>query len=210
MANTHFQTLLAKTPVLPVVTIQRAEDTLPLAEALVAGGLTAIEVTLRTSSALSAIEAIAREFPQLSVGAGTVLSEYNAREALAAGANFLVSPGIVPELLEGETPLPYLPGVATPSEMMRVLATGLTEAKLFPAAAIGGVQLLKAVASPLSELKFCPTGGINQTNLSDYLALSNVFAVGGSWMVEEKLIREKDWQAITNLCLAISEKTAHE
>lgn len=203
------QAVIGQPRFLPVVTIHNLESALALGEALLAAEVTAIEVTLRTRCALEAISALAQEYPELTVGAGTILSSHDAQLAQQAGAQFLVSPGLVPELLESQTPtssvnaeaIPYLPGVATASEMIRVLSAGLTEAKLFPAESVGGIQLLKAVASPMPTLQFCPTGGIDRSSYQSYLALPNVFTVGGSWMVPEQLIRDKAWQEITAACL---------
>ena len=199
--------LLGPKPIIPVLVIDKIEDAVPLCEALAEGGLTAVEITLRTPIALDLVAALRKELPDLCIGVGTVLNLSDAKRAEQAGAQFLVSPGIIPDLLSStDSKLPYLPGVATASEMMAVLASGRTEAKLFPAAAVGGVQLLKAINSPLSALHFCPTGGIDQNTYQDYLPLANVFAVGGSWMAPEYLIADKAWQEITALCRQIGEK----
>ena len=172
-------------PVVPVVVVEDIEDAVPLAEALVRGGLPAIEVTLRTDAALAAIERIAAEVEGAVVGAGTVTTPRQIADALDAGARFLVSPGATPTLLDGlqASGVPFLPGTATASDIVALLERGITHAKLFPAEVVGGVDALKAFAGPFPQLRFCPTGGIKATNAPDYLKLPNVVCVGGSWMV---------------------------
>jgi 2-dehydro-3-deoxyphosphogluconate aldolase/(4S)-4-hydroxy-2-oxoglutarate aldolase len=191
-------------PVVPVVTIRDVADALPLARALTAGGLPTIEVTLRTDCALAAIDAIVTAEPDMAVGVGTVLNPADLRAATDAGAKFAISPGATGALLAaGQTSaIPYLPAVATASEMMEGLALGYNRFKLFPAAAVGGVALLKSLAGPFPQVKFCPTGGINLASAPTYLALENVLCVGGSWMVSEDLIAAKDWSAIEALARA--------
>ena len=178
--------LVSLAPVVPVVVIDDVEDAVPLAEALVRGGLPAIEVTLRTEAAIPAIERIAAEVDGAVVGAGTVTSARQVEEVLAAGARFLVSPGATPALLDAmqDAGVPFLPGVATASEIVALLERGITHAKLFPAEVVGGVKALQAFAGPFPQLRFCPTGGINAANAPDYLALPNVACVGGSWMMQ--------------------------
>jgi 2-dehydro-3-deoxyphosphogluconate aldolase / (4S)-4-hydroxy-2-oxoglutarate aldolase len=178
--------LVSLAPVVPVVVIDDVEDAVPLAEALVRGGLPAIEVTLRTDAATPAIERIAAEVDGAVVGAGTVTSARQVEEVLAAGARFLVSPGATPSLLDAmqDAGVPFLPGVATASEIVALLERGITHAKLFPAEVVGGVKALQAFAGPFPQLRFCPTGGINAANAPDYLALPNVACVGGSWMMQ--------------------------
>jgi 2-dehydro-3-deoxyphosphogluconate aldolase/(4S)-4-hydroxy-2-oxoglutarate aldolase len=175
--------LVSLAPVIPVVVIEDVEDAVPLAEALVRGGLPAIEVTLRTDAALAAIERIAAVEGAV-VGAGTVVSASQVDEALAAGARFLVSPGATPQLLDAlqSSGVPFLPGVATASEIVALLERGITHAKLFPAAVVGGIAALQAFAGPFPQVRFCPTGGITAANAPDYLAQPNVACVGGSWM----------------------------
>jgi 2-dehydro-3-deoxyphosphogluconate aldolase / (4S)-4-hydroxy-2-oxoglutarate aldolase len=175
--------LLAGTPVVPVLTIERIEHAVPLARALLAGGLNVIEVTLRTRAALGAIEAIAAQVPKCVVGAGTVLGKADVTSALAAGAKYLVSPGTTADLAAAlaSAPVPSLPGCASVSEALTLSALGFRVLKFFPAEASGGVAWLKSVATPCPELKFCPTGGIDLRNAAAYLALANVVAVGGSW-----------------------------
>jgi 2-dehydro-3-deoxyphosphogluconate aldolase/(4S)-4-hydroxy-2-oxoglutarate aldolase len=172
-------------PVIPVVVIDDVEDAVPLAEALVRGGLPVIEVTLRTAAAAASIERIAAEVPDAIVGAGTVTTNRQIAEALELGARFLVSPGATPTLLDGlqASGVPFLPGTATASDIVALLERGITHAKLFPAEVVGGVAALKAFAGPFPQMRFCPTGGVNATNARDYLAQANVVCVGGSWMM---------------------------
>jgi 2-dehydro-3-deoxyphosphogluconate aldolase/(4S)-4-hydroxy-2-oxoglutarate aldolase len=188
-------------PILPVVVLQDAESAVPLAGALVEGGLSAIEVTLRTPAALDAIARIAAELPDAVVGAGTITTPRQADEAAAAGARFLVSPGSTPVLLDAmaATGLPFLPGTSTVSEVLGVLERGLTAMKFFPAEAAGGTAYLKAVAGPLPEARFCPTGGITPATAPEYLALPNVGCVGGSWLTPADVVARKDWDQIAKL-----------
>jgi 2-dehydro-3-deoxyphosphogluconate aldolase/(4S)-4-hydroxy-2-oxoglutarate aldolase len=193
--------LLDVVPVLPVVVLDRVEDAVPVARALVAGGLPAIELTLRTPVALDAIRAIADEVPEILVGAGTVVTPGQARQAMDAGARFLVSPGSTPALLDAmaETGLPFLPGTATVSEVLAVLEAGFTEMKFFPAEASGGAAFLKAVAAPLPAVRFCPTGGITAASAASYLSLPNVGCVGGSWLTPADALAQGDWAWVKNL-----------
>lgn len=188
-------------PVIPVIVIDRVEDALPLAEALLAGGVKVLEVTLRTAAGLPAIEAIARNLPEAVVGVGTVLNADDARRASEAGARFAVSPGYTSEVGGAckDLNLPLLPGVATSSEIMAALADGFSFLKLFPAEAAGGIPLLKAWASPFGQVSFCPTGGISQVTAPNYLALPNVRCVGGSWLTPADAMRQRDWARITQL-----------
>ncbi len=191
-------------PVIPVIVIDRVEDALPLAEALLAGGVKVLEVTLRTPAGLPAIETIARHLPEAVVGVGTVLNADDARRASEAGARFAVSPGYTPEVGAAckALGLPLLPGVATSSEVMAALADGFSFLKLFPAEAAGGIPLLKAWASPFGAVSFCPTGGITQATAPQYLALPNVRCVGGSWLTPADAVRAGDWARITELARA--------
>ena len=193
--------LIAGTPVIPVLTIERGEDAVPLARALVAGGLPVIEVTLRTRAALDAIAGIAEEVPDCLVGAGTVLSGQDMKAALAAGAKYLVSPGTTVELARtfAAAPVPALPGCATVSEALTLSALGFRVLKFFPAEPSGGIAWLKSVAAPCPQLKFCPTGGIELRNAGGYLALPNVIAVGGSWPAPQDLIAAGNFARITEL-----------
>lgn len=191
-------------PVIPVVRIERAADAAPLARALAAGGLPAIEITLRTPDALEAIRQAARDAPEAIVGAGTVLNPRQFDEAADAGARFIVSPGLTPRLVraaEGHD-VPLLPGAVTPSEMMAAADHGYTHLKFFPAEQAGGAGFLKAIASPLAALRFCPTGGISEKNAAAYLDLPNVLCVGGSWVAPDDLVRAGDWAAVTTLARA--------
>jgi len=188
-------------PVLPVVVLEDAADAVPLARALVAGGLPAVEVTLRTPAALKAIEAITDGVPDAVVGAGTVISARNVADAVAAGARFLVSPGWTDALLTAmkASGVPFLPGVSTTSEVVALLEHGVTEMKFFPAEAAGGAAYLKALASPLPQARFCPTGGVSAANAPAYLTLRNVGCVGGSWMVPADAVAAKDWARVERL-----------
>ncbi|MFJ8853336.1 bifunctional 4-hydroxy-2-oxoglutarate aldolase/2-dehydro-3-deoxy-phosphogluconate aldolase [Streptomyces sp. NPDC102437] len=188
-------------PVVPVVVLEDAADAVPLARALVAGGLPAIEVTLRTAAALDAIGAIAAEVPDAVVGAGTVISVRNVADTVAAGARFLVSPGWTDRLLDAmkASGVPFLPGVSTTSEAVALLERGVTEMKFFPAEAAGGTAYLKALSAPLPQARFCPTGGISLASAPSYLALPNVGCVGGSWMVPADAVAAKDWARVERL-----------
>ena len=196
--------LLAGARVIPVLTIARAADAVPLARALVAGGLPVLEVTLRTTAALEAIEAIAAEAPEAVVGVGTVTKPADIAAALKAGAQYLVSPGTPSDLAKAlaEAPVPAIPGCATVSEAMALAEHGFRVLKFFPAEAAGGVAWLKAIAAPLPELRFCPTGGIDGRNAGDYLAQPNVVAVGGSWVAPREAITARDFARVTSLARA--------
>lgn len=188
-------------PVVPVVVLHDAADAVPLARALVAGGLPAIEVTLRTPAALEAIRAMAAEVPGAVVGAGTVISPQHVRDTVGAGARFLVSPGWTDALLEAmkASGVPFLPGVSTTSEVVALLERGVREMKFFPAEAAGGTAYLKALSAPLPQARFCPTGGISLASAPSYLALPNVGCVGGSWMVPGDAVAAKDWDRVARL-----------
>jgi 2-dehydro-3-deoxyphosphogluconate aldolase/(4S)-4-hydroxy-2-oxoglutarate aldolase len=198
---TESLSLLSRAPVIPVLTIDDFEIAVPLARALCDGGLPVIEVTLRTRAALAAIAAIAVEVPECIVGAGTVVRHVDAAFAIDAGAKFLVSPGTDSVLAETftEIEIPVLPGCATVSEAMVLSDLGFEVLKFFPAEAAGGAAWLKAVAAPLPHIRFCPTGGIDMRNASDYLALPNVIAVGGSWVVPKDALAAKDFARIKTL-----------
>ena len=193
--------LLTRAPVVPVLTVERGRDAVPLARALVAGGLPVLEVTLRTEVALEAARAIAAEVPEAIVGIGTVTEIHDIRRALDAGAKFLVSPGTSPPLAAAlaRVTVPVLPGCATVSEAMGLAALGFPVLKFFPAEAAGGLAFLKAIAAPLPDVKFCPTGGIDQRNAAAYLALPNVVAVGGSWVAPRDAVEAGDFACITEL-----------
>ncbi|MGY8664302.1 bifunctional 4-hydroxy-2-oxoglutarate aldolase/2-dehydro-3-deoxy-phosphogluconate aldolase [Bradyrhizobium sp. UFLA05-109] len=191
--------ILCRAPVVPVVVIEKLVDAISLARALVAGGLSAIEVTLRTQAALEAIRIIATEVEGAIVGAGTVLSPRQLEVAREAGARFAVSPGATDALLNaaGASGMPLLPGVASASEAMALIARGYRFAKFFPAEPAGGMPYLKALASPLPQLQFCPTGGLTPETAPNYFALPNVICVGGSWMLSPEAIAARDWEAVT-------------
>ncbi len=199
--NEDLLAILTAAPVVPVLTIEDRKVAVPLARALVEGGLTALEVTLRTPAALECIRAIAGEVKGANVGAGTVCDAGQLRAAIAAGAKFLVSPGATPDLLRAaaDAPAPYLPGAATAGEAMALAERGITTLKFFPAEPAGGISYLKALGAPLPYIRFCPTGGIGLRNAPDYLALSNVICVGGSWVAPAAAIESGDWAAVTKL-----------
>jgi 2-dehydro-3-deoxyphosphogluconate aldolase / (4S)-4-hydroxy-2-oxoglutarate aldolase len=196
--------IAARAPVIPVLTIDRLADAVPLARALVAGGLPVLEITFRTGVALEALAAIAREVPEAIVGAGTVLDETQLRQALDAGARFGVSPGCTAALAKAvrASGLPFLPGVQTVSEALALREQGFRLLKFFPADAAGGTTWLKAVAAPLAGLRFCPTGGIGVDTAPTYLALPNVACVGGSWVAPRDAVAASDWSRIEHLAAA--------
>jgi len=196
---------LRRARVVPVLTVARAEDAVPLARALVAGGLDTLEITLRSEVALAAIRAVAEAVPEATVGAGTLTRPEDFAAVAAAGASFAVSPGFTPELAAAARDypaLPYLPAVATASETMAAAAAGYGVLKFFPAVAAGGIETLKALAGPFPEIRFCPTGGIDAGNAGAYLALRNVAAVGGSWVAPADAVAAGDWARITALARA--------
>lgn len=201
MTTSAITRIMRTAPVIPVITIEQPEQALPLAEALVAGGLPVLEITLRTPHALAAIKAIKEALPSAIVGAGTVINRSSYQQAIDAGAEFIVSPGFTAELLAcaKSSAVPFLPGVNTPSEIMQLLGHGITSMKFFPAEAAGGVPMLKSIGAPLPQALFCPTGGITPANARDYLALPNVACVGGSWMVTRELVQGKRWDDIRAL-----------
>ncbi len=193
--------------VVPVITIDRLADAVPLARALVAGGIRLLEVTLRTPAGLDAAAAIMAAVPGAVVGIGTVLTPADLSRAVAAGACFALSPGSTPALLEAaaEAPIPFLPGVATASELMAAAAHGFGTVKFFPATAGGGIPALRALAGPFPSAQFCPTGGISAANAADWLALPNVAAVGGSWLTPATEIASGRWDVIERLAREAAE-----
>ena len=201
MSSTSEPSLLDRVPVVPVVVVDDLAHAVPVARALVAGGLPVIELTLRTPVALDAIRAIAAEVPEILLGAGTIVAPGQAAEALDAGAQFLVSPGSTPSLLAAMagTGLPFLPGTATVSEVLTVLEAGFTEMKFFPAEASGGAPFLRSVAAPVPAARFCPTGGITAAGAAAYLALPNVGCVGGSWLTPPDALAAGDWARVERL-----------
>lgn len=187
--------------VIPVLLIDKVEHAVPLARALAEGGLPAIEITLRTTAALDAIRAVAAEVPEAIVGAGTILDAKHYEEAAAAGSRFIVSPGVTKNILAAaqNSEVPLLPAAITPAEMLSLRDEGYRYMKFFPAEQAGGAAFLKALSSPLSDIFFCPTGGISLSNAENYLALPNVVCVGGSWVAPKNLVEASDWSGITRL-----------
>ncbi|HEX3701459.1 MAG TPA: bifunctional 4-hydroxy-2-oxoglutarate aldolase/2-dehydro-3-deoxy-phosphogluconate aldolase [Phenylobacterium sp.] len=190
--------ILSRAPVIPVLVIDEAAHAVPLGRALVAGGLSVLEVTFRTPVAAACIEAMIAEVEGAVVGAGTVLDSAMRQAAADLGCAFTVSPGLI-ENEPAQGPVPLLPGIATPTELMAGLAAGFELFKLFPANVAGGVGALKAFASPFPQARFCPTGGVSAANAADYLALPNVICVGGSWVAPAEAVRAGDWDRITRL-----------
>ncbi|AHE47727.1 multifunctional 2-keto-3-deoxygluconate 6-phosphate aldolase and 2-keto-4-hydroxyglutarate aldolase and oxaloacetate decarboxylase [Aeromonas hydrophila 4AK4] len=193
--------VFAASPLVPVMVINDLEQALPMAKALLDGGISVFEITLRTPVALDAIALIAKAMPDAMVGAGTVLNCAQFDAAVAAGARFVISPGMTPALLAhaAKSTAPLIPGVATPSEVMQALEAGYDHLKFFPAEANGGTKALAAIAAPLPQVKFCPTGGIGPKNVTDYLALKCVATVGGSWMLPADAVKSGNWEEVTRL-----------
>src|SRR6056300_659917 len=188
-------------PVIPVIVIDNVEDAVPMAEALIEGGIRVLEVTLRSNCALQAIEAIAKNVPEAIVGAGTLRTKADATNAKIAGSQFAVSPGYSSNMgsICKEIDLPLLPGVSSGSEIMMANDDGYDFLKLFPAVAVGGVNLLKGFSGPFADVKFCPTGGVTIQNASDFLALPNVIVCGGTWLTPKEYVNQKNWAKITQL-----------
>lgn len=189
-------------PIVPVIALEELEDALPLAEALLEGGISIMEITLRTEAGLKAIGKISKAMPKMHVGAGTVVNVDGFKRAVDEGAQFVFSPGISEDLMQSSFDLnrPLIPGVATASEVMLALNSGIEHCKLFPAVASGGVDTLKSFAGPFSSMHFCPTGGVNLHNINEFLSLDNVLCIGGSWIVPKQAIRDKNFAQITTLC----------
>ncbi len=189
-------------PIIPVIAIENVDDALPLAYALMEGGVNIMEITLRTDAGLKAIEIISKKLPDMSVGAGTVCNKTDLENSINSGAQFIFSPGINEELVQGciKHDISLIPGVSTASEMMFARNKNIKQCKLFPAITSGGIAHLKAVAGPFPDMSFCPTGGINKENFKDFLNLKNVLCVGGSWIVPKDEIKNKNYKAITRLC----------
>lgn len=194
--------ILKISPIIPVIALQDEKDALNLAEALLKANVGIMEVTLRTQAGLKAIELISKHLPEMKVGAGTVCNKTDMQNAIDAGSSFVFSPGISEELISSakEKNIDFVPGVCTASEVMLASNNDIKGCKLFPATAAGGVALLKSIHGPFEDMFFCPTGGINQENFKDFLTLKNVLCVGGSWIVPNKEIKEKNFKAITDLC----------
>ena len=189
-------------PIVPVIALEKVEDALPLAEALLEGGIAMMEITLRTDAGLPSIEAIAKSMPEMNVGAGTVVDAESFHKAVEYGSQFVFSPGISEELMQsaGDLNTALIPGVATASEVMLAQNNGFDHCKLFPATIAGGIDALKAFVGPFASMRFCPTGGVTLSNLNAFLALDNVVCVGGSWIVPKQVIAEKNFSEITRLC----------
>ncbi len=189
-------------PIIPVIAIESVDDALPLAYALMEGGVNIMEITLRTNAGLKAIEIISKKLPDMSVGAGTVCNRIDLENSINSGAQFIFSPGINEELVQGciKHDISLIPGVSTATEMMFARNKNIKQCKLFPAITSGGIAHLKAVAGPFPDMSFCPTGGINKENFKDFLNLKNVLCVGGSWIVPKDEIKNKNYKAITWLC----------
>jgi 2-dehydro-3-deoxyphosphogluconate aldolase/(4S)-4-hydroxy-2-oxoglutarate aldolase len=194
-------TVLNASPVMPVMVIQDLENAVPLAKALVAGGIRVLEITLRTPVALDAIRAIAKEVPEAIVGAGTILNEQQLQAAADAGAVFAISPGLTAKLLTAaqKSSIALIPGISSLSELMLGMEYSLDHFKFFPAENAGGVPMLKAIAGPIPQVTFCPTGGISLKNYNEYLALPNVACCGGSWLAPADVVANKDWAKVTQL-----------
>ena len=196
------EAVLKLSPIVPVIALENEEDALPLANAVLEGGINIMEITLRTDAGLKAIEIISKALPQMHVGAGTVLNSSDFKNAVAHGAAFVFSPGISEALMQTskELNVALIPGVATASEVMLAKNNGFEHCKLFPATLAGGIDILKAFSGPFPSMRFCPTGGVNLENINDFLSLDNVLCAGGSWIVPKKALKEKDFKEITKLC----------
>lgn len=194
-------TRIASAPIIPVVTLEHPDDAVPLAEALLEGGIRAIEITLRSDAGLAAIQAVASAGLDIALGAGTITTTEALQHCRDAGASFFVSPGATPALLEAarDAQLSYLPGVVTPSEIVQALAYGHDFLKFFPAGSFGGAAMLRQYAGVFPQVQFCPTGGVSQANIADYLGLPNVCCVGGSWLSPADAIAARDWPKITQI-----------
>lgn len=201
--------IINATSVMPVMVVERVADAVPLAEALVAGGIRVLEITLRTAAGLEAVEAIRKSVPDAIVGVGTIATPEQLRSAIDAGALFGVSPGTTTRLLDAvaNSGLPFLPGVATTSEVMQAIDLGFTVQKFFPAVPAGGTKMLDSFRGPFPQVRFCPTGGISPQNAAEFLALPNVVCLGGSWLTPKDLVANAQWSAITELASAASKLT---
>lgn len=192
--------------VVPVIVIRDLKQAIPLAAALIAGGVRVLEVTLRTPIALDVIKLLNRTFPDALIGAGTVINPKQLQQVIDAGAKFAISPGLTRSLLMAgqNSSIPLIPGIASVSELMEGLEVGYTHFKFFPAAVIGAIPMLRAINGPFPDVRFCPTGGVNEKNFRDYLALPNVSCVGGSWIVPDEAIKNNDWSLITELSSSVN------
>ncbi|EPC01182.1 ketohydroxyglutarate aldolase [Litchfieldella anticariensis FP35 = DSM 16096] len=209
--TTELDSICLKAEIIPVITIERLEDAVPIGRALVEGGLPVLEITLRTACALEAIKRIREALPGASIGVGTVLTPAQYRQAEQVGADFVVTPGTTEALYRYgvSSPVPMLPGVSTVSELMTGWQYGYRRFKFFPAEASGGAKALKAFGAPIPEARFCPTGGITVDNADDYLSLPNVMCVGGSWLTPKSLIEAEDWAGIRELARQAAERFHH-
>lgn len=200
--NTQADELFRRSPIIPVMVIEHLEDAVPLAKALVAGGLNVLEITLRTSCALKAIEQIIKEVPEAMVGVGTVVNSQQLYQVQELGAKFAISPGASTRLLEvgAQNSIVFIPGVSSCSEVITAMDYGYRHFKFFPAESLGGVNTLKSIVGPLQDVQFCATGGITESNFQSYLALPQVPCIGGSWVAPSKLIQRKDWDGISQIC----------
>lgn len=201
MQNQHLSLPAFQSRVVPVIVLSDARQAVPLAHALLEGGIDVMEITLRSDVALDAIEAVAKAVPQMHLGAGTVTRASDVPRVIDAGARFALSPGCTDALVDAvrATGLPFIPGVMTPGEVMRARDQGFTLMKLFPAQQAGGIGMLKALGAPIPDVRFCPTGGVSPENLRDFLALPNVAMAGGSWLTPADALRDGDWARITRL-----------
>ncbi len=191
----------AQSPIIPVVAIGSAADAVPLATALMEGGINVIEITLRTEAALESMELIAKALPTMKIAAGTIINPEQYQQSVDAGATLVISPGVSQRLLEKgqDNKVPFLPGISSASELMQIIEMGYARSKFFPAEAAGSIAMLKALNGPFGQVKFCPTGGITLENANTFLSLNNVMCVGGSWLSPKGLIDKQDWTAITQI-----------
>ncbi|WED44439.1 bifunctional 4-hydroxy-2-oxoglutarate aldolase/2-dehydro-3-deoxy-phosphogluconate aldolase [Legionella cardiaca] len=204
------QALFSLSPIMPVIVLKELENAIPMANSLLAGGIKVLEVTLRTPIALDAIRLLRESVPTAIVGAGTITTVKQLHEAIEAGAQFIITPGLTQELLQAgrDAHVPLIPGASSISELMEGIRWGYTHFKFFPAEVVGGLAMLKAIHGPFPDLRFCATGGINEKNFLDYLSLANVECVGGSWVLPVNEVKEKRWEQITKLASAAVEQAA--
>ncbi|WNC66813.1 bifunctional 4-hydroxy-2-oxoglutarate aldolase/2-dehydro-3-deoxy-phosphogluconate aldolase [Thalassotalea nanhaiensis] len=199
--QTQPEEIFALGSIVPVLVIENVEDAVPIAKALIAGGINVLEVTLRTANALDVIREIASKVPEAMIGSGTVTNPDTLQQSIDAGAKFAISPGLTKELLVASknSPIPLIPGIASISELMTGIDAGFDHFKFFPAEAVGGSKSIKSISGPFPNIRFCPTGGINQDNMGNYLSLNNVSCIGGSWLVPNDAVANKDWAKITEI-----------
>ena len=201
MLNPSFASIVRNSPIIPVLHMESIDDAVNVSRALYRGGIVNAEIVLRSSVALDCVAAVSEHVPEMNVGVGTLISQQQVKDAVTAGAKFLVSPSFTRALATTmlDTGLPILPGVVTPSEITQALELGINEVKFFPAQQYGGANAIKALSGVFSQVLFCPTGGVSPSNIADYFSIKNVFAVGGSWMVPKDIVANKNWQGITQL-----------